>query len=61
MRLRGILFARSCVFAAIFARHALDGIILRLLYRKNREYEAGIGLAVALAILLAIMFWRGGP
>ena len=30
------------------------------LYRKNREYEAGIGLAVAMAILLALMFLRGG-
>jgi protein-S-isoprenylcysteine O-methyltransferase Ste14 len=28
------------------------------LYRKNREYEAAIGLAVAIAILLAIMRWR---
>jgi len=30
------------------------------LYRKNREYEASIGLAVAMAILLAKMYWRGG-
>jgi hypothetical protein len=28
-------------------------------YRKNREYEAAIGLAVAIAILLAMMWWRG--
>ena len=30
------------------------------LYRKNREYEASIGLAVAMAILLILMLWRGG-
>ena len=30
------------------------------LYLKNREYEAGIGLAVAMTILLALMYWRGG-
>ena len=30
------------------------------LYRQNREYEAAIGLAVAMAILWAIMLWRGG-
>jgi protein-S-isoprenylcysteine O-methyltransferase Ste14 len=29
-------------------------------YLKNREYEASIGLAVAMAILLALMLWRGG-
>ncbi|HEX3372367.1 MAG TPA: isoprenylcysteine carboxylmethyltransferase family protein [Candidatus Acidoferrales bacterium] len=29
-------------------------------YMKNREYEASIGLAVAMAILLALMLWRGG-
>jgi protein-S-isoprenylcysteine O-methyltransferase Ste14 len=29
------------------------------LYRKNREYEASIGLAVAMAILLLLMLWRG--
>jgi hypothetical protein len=28
------------------------------LYRKNREYEAAIGLAVAMAILVVIMVWR---
>ena len=28
-------------------------------YLKNREYEASIGLAVAMAILLALMVWRG--
>lgn len=28
------------------------------LYRKNREYEAAIGLAVAMAILWGIMLWR---
>jgi protein-S-isoprenylcysteine O-methyltransferase Ste14 len=28
------------------------------LYRKNREYEASIGLAVAMAMLVAIMVWR---
>ncbi len=31
-----------------------------LLYRKNREYEAAIGLAVAMAILWILMLWRGG-
>ena len=30
------------------------------LYRKNREYEAAIGLAVAMAILWILMLWRGG-
>lgn len=30
------------------------------LYLQNREYEAGIGLAVAMAILWIIMLWRGG-
>lgn len=30
------------------------------LYRKNREYEAGIGLAVAMAILVILMLVRGG-
>jgi protein-S-isoprenylcysteine O-methyltransferase Ste14 len=30
------------------------------LYRQNREYEAAIGLAVAMAILWALMLWRGG-
>jgi protein-S-isoprenylcysteine O-methyltransferase Ste14 len=30
------------------------------LYRQNREYEAAIGLAVAMAILWTIMLWRGG-
>jgi protein-S-isoprenylcysteine O-methyltransferase Ste14 len=29
------------------------------LYRQNREYEAAIGLAVALAILWILMLWRG--
>ena len=29
------------------------------LYRKNREYEASIGLAVAMVILGLIMLWRG--
>jgi protein-S-isoprenylcysteine O-methyltransferase Ste14 len=29
------------------------------LYRKNREYEAAIGLAVAMAILWILMVWRG--
>jgi len=29
------------------------------LYRKNREYEAAIGLAVAMAILWVLMLWRG--
>jgi protein-S-isoprenylcysteine O-methyltransferase Ste14 len=29
------------------------------LYRKNREYEAAIGLAVAMAILWILMLWRG--
>lgn len=29
------------------------------LYRQNREYEAAIGLAVAMAILWGIMLWRG--
>jgi protein-S-isoprenylcysteine O-methyltransferase Ste14 len=29
------------------------------LYRQNREYEAAIGLGVAMAILWAIMLWRG--
>ena len=28
------------------------------LYRQNREYEAAIGLAVAMAILWATMLWR---
>jgi protein-S-isoprenylcysteine O-methyltransferase Ste14 len=28
------------------------------LYRQNREYEAAIGLAVAMAILWALMLWR---
>jgi protein-S-isoprenylcysteine O-methyltransferase Ste14 len=30
------------------------------LYRKNREYEASIGLAVAMAILVMLMLVRGG-
>ena len=30
------------------------------LYRQNREYEAAAGLAVAMAILWALMLWRGG-
>jgi protein-S-isoprenylcysteine O-methyltransferase Ste14 len=30
------------------------------LYRQNREYEAAIGLAVAMAILWVLMMWRGG-
>jgi protein-S-isoprenylcysteine O-methyltransferase Ste14 len=30
------------------------------LYRQNREYEAAIGLAVAMAILWLLMIWRGG-
>ena len=29
------------------------------LYRRNREYEAAIGLCVAMAILWALMRWRG--
>jgi protein-S-isoprenylcysteine O-methyltransferase Ste14 len=29
-------------------------------YRKNREYEAAIGLAIAMLILTGIMLWRGG-
>jgi protein-S-isoprenylcysteine O-methyltransferase Ste14 len=29
------------------------------LYLKNREYEAAIGLAVAMAILTIVMLWRG--
>lgn len=30
------------------------------LYRQNREYEATIGLAVAMLILWLLMVWRGG-
>jgi protein-S-isoprenylcysteine O-methyltransferase Ste14 len=30
------------------------------LYRQNREYEAAIGLAVAMAILWILILWRGG-
>ncbi len=30
------------------------------LYRQNREYEAAIGLAVAMTILGILMVWRGG-
>lgn len=30
------------------------------LYRQNREYEALIGLGVALTILWILMLWRGG-
>jgi protein-S-isoprenylcysteine O-methyltransferase Ste14 len=30
------------------------------LYRQNREYEAAIGLVVAMAILWVLMLWRGG-
>jgi protein-S-isoprenylcysteine O-methyltransferase Ste14 len=30
------------------------------LYRQNREYEAAIGLALAMAILCVLMLWRGG-
>jgi protein-S-isoprenylcysteine O-methyltransferase Ste14 len=30
------------------------------LYRQNREYEAAVGLAVAMAILWLLMIWRGG-
>jgi len=30
------------------------------LYLQNREYEATIGLAVAMAILSILMLWRGG-
>ena len=30
------------------------------LYRQNREYEAAIGLAVAMIILSVIMLWRNG-
>jgi protein-S-isoprenylcysteine O-methyltransferase Ste14 len=30
------------------------------LYRQNREYEAAIGLTVAMAILWILMIWRGG-
>lgn len=29
------------------------------LYRQNREYEAAVGLAVAMAILWLVMLWRG--
>lgn len=29
------------------------------LYRQNREYEAAIGLAVAMAILWILILWRG--
>jgi protein-S-isoprenylcysteine O-methyltransferase Ste14 len=29
------------------------------LYRQNREYEAAIGVAVAMVILFMIMLWRG--
>ena len=29
------------------------------LYRQNREYEAAIGLAVAMAMLWILMLWRG--
>jgi len=29
------------------------------LYRQNREYEAAIGLVVAMAILCGLMVWRG--
>jgi hypothetical protein len=29
------------------------------LYRQNREYEAAIGLVVAMTILWLIMLWRG--
>jgi protein-S-isoprenylcysteine O-methyltransferase Ste14 len=28
------------------------------LYRQNREYEAALGLAVAMAILVILMLWR---
>ena len=30
------------------------------LYFQNREYEAAIGLVVALALLWVITLWRGG-
>jgi protein-S-isoprenylcysteine O-methyltransferase Ste14 len=30
------------------------------LYRQNREYEAAIGLVVAMVILWILMQWRGG-
>ena len=30
------------------------------LYRQNREYEAAIGLAVAMVILWILLLWRGG-
>ena len=30
------------------------------LYRQNREYEAAIGLVVAMAILWTLMLWQGG-
>jgi protein-S-isoprenylcysteine O-methyltransferase Ste14 len=30
------------------------------LYRLNREYEAAVGLAVAMATLSILMVWRGG-
>lgn len=30
------------------------------LYRQNREYEAAVGLAVAMAILWILMVWRAG-
>jgi protein-S-isoprenylcysteine O-methyltransferase Ste14 len=30
------------------------------LYRQNREYEAAIGLVVAMIILWVLMVWRGG-
>jgi hypothetical protein len=29
------------------------------LYRQNREYEAAIGLTVAMTILWVLMLWRG--
>jgi protein-S-isoprenylcysteine O-methyltransferase Ste14 len=29
------------------------------LYRRNREYEAAIGLGVAMSVLIVLMLWRG--
>ena len=50
-RICRICVARPGVLAAAFSRDASTEHFSWALYRKNREYEAAIGLAVAMAIL----------
>jgi hypothetical protein len=42
----------------LFARGPSPAAFSWALYRRNREYEAGIGLVLGIALLWMLMLWR---